>query len=240
MIRFVELFFKRYRLYTCLGIVILLFMISYLIYINSNNVQAANGNINDIVDIVKEEATKIDTNQKIKVDVKGLVANPGVYELDSDSRVIDAINAAGGLVEGADTSSLNLSKVLNNENVIIVSNPKEPEKVVEYVYQECNCPDFNDACITNESVVNYQNKTTSKTSSDSKDSNDSETVSGPVSINTATSEQLQTLSGVGESKALAIIKYREENGPFNSIEEIKNVSGIGDALFEKIKDSITL
>ena len=59
-------------------------------------------------------------------------------------------------------------------------------------------------------------------------------------LNTATKEELMTLSGIGESKAEAIIKYREDNGTFKTIEEIKNVSGIGDAAFEKIKDSITV
>ena len=61
-----------------------------------------------------------------------------------------------------------------------------------------------------------------------------------ISINTASVEELQKLSGVGESKAQAIVEYREQNGNFNSIDDIKNVSGIGDALFEKIKDYITV
>lgn len=66
----------------------------------------------------------------------------------------------------------------------------------------------------------------------------SSTGNSKININTATSEQLQTLSGVGESTALSIIDYREKNGKFSSIEDIKNVSGIGDSKFEKIKDSI--
>ena len=75
----------------------------------------------------------------------------------------------------------------------------------------------------------------SSASSSGTDSSD-----GLININTATSEQLQTLSGIGESKAAAIISYREENGDFGSIEDIKNVSGIGDSTYEKIKDYITV
>ena len=68
----------------------------------------------------------------------------------------------------------------------------------------------------------------------------SNTKENKISINTASIEELMTISGIGESKAKAIISYREENGPFNSIEDIKNVPGIGDNLFAQIKEDITL
>ena len=84
---------------------------------------------------------------------------------------------------------------------------------------------MNDACIS-------QNKSTNK-----KEDNNEITI---VSINTASLEQLKTLPGIGESKANDIIKYREKEGNFKTIEDIKNVSGIGDSLFEKIKDYITV
>ena len=86
----------------------------------------------------------------------------------------------------------------------------------EYIYKECKCPDVStSACI-----------------------NDSQT-SSKVNINTATLEELMTLTGIGESKAISIIEYREKT-PFKTIEEIKNVSGIGDSAFDKIKDHITV
>lgn len=234
MYRFIELFFKRYKLFISIFIITFLFFISYLIYINrTSDVQAINTNTDEVVKKVKK-SVKVN---KIKIDVKGMVNNPGVYEIDDGSRVIDAINAAGGISEGADTSTINLSKKLKDENVIIVESTKEPEKVIEYVYKECNCPKFNDACINKNNIVNYQE---SKDNSKSNDTSSLDVVSGPISINSATKEELQSLSGVGESKAVAIIKYREENGPFNSLEDIMNVSGIGNSLFEKIKDNITL
>ena len=234
MEKLIKKFLARYKLYTCIFVIILLFVISYLIYINqSNDVMAADEEEINIFDDINSAVKKIDIENKIKVDVKGMVNNPGVYELSENSRVIDAINMAGGLNESADTSTINLSKILKDENVIIVDTTKEPEKVIEYVYKECNCPKFNDACINNNDIINYQETT-------NNDNKISDVVSGQISINNASKEELQSLSGVGESKAISIIKYREENGPFNTLEDIMNVSGIGNSLFEKIKDSISL
>lgn len=202
----------------------------------NDEVHATDGKDNKITSIIKKEVEKIDTTKKIKVDVKGLVVNPGVYELPEQSRVIDAINIAGGLLDGANTRSLNLSKILKDENVIIVENKQEsePEKIIEYVYQECNCPKVNDACLNNKEIVNFQEEKSEDNMSESNEE------SKTISLNSATMEEIQSLPGIGESKAKAIIKYREENGSFNNVEDIKNVSGIGDSLFEKIKDYITL
>lgn len=179
--------------------------------------------------VVKETKT-------IKIDIKGNVQNPGVYELDENSRVIDAINIAGGLKENSNTELINLSQKLKDEMVIIVYTNKEIEKYLKdkkqnnLVYIEVEkCPDnINEACI-NKNSSNNTNKT--------KTNNNNNKL---VSINTATVEELQKIQGVGESKAKAIVEYRNTNGNFNSIEDIKNVSGIGDSLFEKIKNSITI
>lgn len=175
-----------------------------------------------------KEANEI--KETVKVDIKGAVNNPGVYELDKNSRVIDALNVAGGMIDTADTSSINLSKTLTDEMTIIIYTKKQIEeykeknKKIEYVYIEVpTCPDnVNDACI------------------ESKKTNSTNSENGLVSINTATKEQLMTVSGIGESKANDIINYREQNGLFKSIEDIQNVKGIGSSLFEKIKNSITI
>lgn len=237
MKRLIEIFFQRYKIYSGILVILVLFVLSYLIYINRDNkVRASDDVFGETINLSEKEVSNIDITEKIKVDVKGSVVNPGVYELDYGSRVIDAINFAGGILEDANTSSLNLSKILKDENVIVVSSVNnEPEKeiVIEYIVEECECPELNNACVTEDNIVNHQ-----------IDSNNSEddisTDVSKVSINSATSDQLQTLSGIGESKALAIIKYREENGNFKTIEEIMNVSGIGESLFEKIKDYITI
>lgn len=147
--------------------------------------------------------------------------------------MIDAINVAGGLREDADTSILNLSKKLTDEMYIIIYTKTEIEQyknkklnnkeILEKLEEDLFIvDDYNDAKIKTEEVQ-------SDTKSVIK-----------ISINTATKEELLTINGIGESKADSIIKYREENGNFKTIEDIKNVSGIGDSLFEKIKEYITI
>lgn len=176
--------------------------------------------------IKKEEKTKSkEAELEYKVDIKGQINLPGIYTMKSTSRIIDVINEAGGLTDQADTSVINLSKKIIDEMVIIVyskeqvANFSKVKEIEKQVQDKCNQPDENalknDACITTEIVTTK------------------------VSINTATKEQLMTLQGIGESKANDIIKYREENGPFNNIEDIKNVPGIGDNLFAQIKEDIT-
>ena len=179
--------------------------------------------------ISKEEKKEI--VNKIKVDVKGNVVNPGVYELDDNSRVIDAINIAGGLLDNSNTELINLSMKLKDEMTIIIYTNKEINDYKkslnqkEIVYVEVpKCPDnINDACINKSSETKTSEKLNSK-----------------ISINTATVEELTSLTGVGLSKAKDIVQYRETNGSFNTIDDIKKVSGIGDALFEKIKNNITV
>ncbi len=179
----------------------------------------------------EKKTTKTDT--KVKVDIKGAINNPGVYEMDNTLRVIDAINIAGGLREDADTTYLNLSLKLTDEMVIIVytkaeiADQEQKATVVKYIEKECNCPSIqNDACLYN------KNTTTNPDSSN--------TVNGKININTADVAELQNLNGIGESKAKAIIEYREQNGNFKSIDDLKNVSGIGDTVYNKIKDNITV
>lgn len=189
-------------------------------------------------DIVKEQNNTSDKVKTVFVDVKGAVNAPGVYELEDTKRVIDAINIAGGLSDNANTINLNLSKKLKDEMYIIIYTKKEiadfkknnNSSEISCASNECLCPDTNNqACISQSS---NKSSFTSKTNSTS--------VNSKVSINNAGKEELMTLSGIGESKANAIMRYRQENGQFKTVEDIKNVSGIGDAVYEKIKDNITL
>ena len=159
----------------------------------------------------------------IYVDVKGSVKNPGVYKIKSDSRVIDAIETSGGITKDANTRYINLSKPLNDGDVIVVYSNKEIEAAkkenVVYIETPCVCEEVkNDACY--------------------KDNGES--VSSKININTATIEQLKTLTGIGDAKASAIIEYRNTKGRFKSIEELKEVNGISEAIFNKIKDNITI
>lgn len=177
-----------------------------------------------------KESKKSQTEQeKYMVDIKGEVISPGIYELENNSRVIDVIKLAGGLTENADTTVINLSKKIEDEMVIIiyskwqVENWKETKEQEKYLQEQCISPKEgqtkNDACIDNTEEFS--------------------TTSSVININTAKKEELMTLTGIGEAKADAIISYREKT-PFTKIEDIKNVSGIGDSVYEDIKDYITV
>ena len=175
-----------------------------------------------------QQVVEDEVGKKIKVDVKGAVKKTGVYELEAGSNIQDAIKLAGGVTSKGSTKNINLSKKLTDEMVIYVFTKDELSKkeatnevVCEVPKCECEtvevveCPDVNG----NDGNTKPKEK---------------------VSLNKGTLEELMTLEGIGESKAVAIIDYREKNGPFLKLEDLMNVSGIGDKAFEKIKDNITL
>lgn len=197
-----------------------------------------------------------DETVEYSVEIKGEVVKPGVYTLNSDKRVIDVVNMAKGFTKSADSSVINLSKKLKDEMVIIVYSKKEVAQFVKTKEQEEEklkiCKQEyeveNNACLehkdinSNESTTSVNNENISNansgTNNNGTDSFDS--TINKVSINSATLEELMSLSGIGEAKAQAIIDYRLKVSKFNKIEDIMNVSGIGEALFEKIKDNITV
>ena len=149
---------------------------------------------------------------KIVVEIKGEVARPDVYQLEEGSIIKDLIDMAGGVTEEADLSCINRAEELVNHELIIIGN-------------------INDE--TESSVV--QNNSTY-----SSNGNNSDKGNTLININTADLEQLKEITGIGNIKAQSIIDYREANGGFKSLEELKNVDGIGDKTFEKIKEQITL
>ena len=222
-------FHYRYRKQIILGIslvIVLATTISSIIYFYEPKKEKKIEKV--AVEKIKKETKKEDTEKFYMVDIKGEVISPGIYELPSTSRVIDVINKAGGLTDIADTSVINLSKKIEDEMVIIIYSEYEvnnwltTKQEEDYLQEKCqNSEDSkieNDACISDNVIEN------------------NETL---ININTATKEELMTLSGIGETKALAIISYREKT-PFTSIEDIKNVSGIGDSTYNEIKDYITV
>lgn len=219
-------FIKKYKYILILVFLILGLILTFSIKndsIEEDIIEMSEANIED----VKEDYGTI------KINIKGAVNYPGVYEVKKDSRVEDAIFAAGGLIDTADTSIINLSRKLSDESVVIIYTVDEVKKIkqgnviIQYIENECNCPEYeNSACIDPDTLIN--------------NNNDKESANGKISLNKATLEQLQTLSGIGKAKAEAIIEYRSTSGGFKTIEEIKKVKGIGDAVFEKIKDKITV
>ena len=164
----------------------------------------------------------------VKVDIKGEVKKPGVYELNSNNRISDVIKLAGGLTPNADTSVTNLSKRVVDEMVIIIYSKKEVQS-----FSDTKKTDETklDKCKNNEKLIN-NSCVSSDTTVSSK--------SSLININTASIEELMSLSGIGESKAKSIVEYRTSNGKFLKIEDIMNVTGIGESIFEKIKSNITI
>ncbi len=165
---------------------------------------------------------------KVTVDIKGAIKTPGVYEVDKTMRIYDVISLAGGLLDNADTSLINLSKKVEDEMVIIiytkeeVANSNLVNTVIKEIQGECSCPNIeNDGCLNNE-INDPINETTK------------------ISLNKATVEELITINGIGEAKAKAIINYREKIGKFTSLEQLLEVDGIGESLYNKIKEYLTL
>ncbi|CYW99977.1 helix-hairpin-helix domain-containing protein [Streptococcus suis] len=161
-------------------------------------------------ELVEETSTEVSEKpSQLVVDVKGAVAKPGLYTLEADARVNDAVEAAGGLTSQADPKSINLAQKLSDEAVVYVASKDENISVV--------------TSATASSAMSQEEKNTSL-----------------VNLNTATEADLQTISGIGAKRATDIIAYREANGGFKSVDDLNNVSGIGDKTMESIRPYVTV
>lgn len=207
-------------------IIALSFLLIFSLFMAKLNNQNTEVELSSTVEEIekKEEKEEEIVPKIIKVEIKGQVKNPGVFEMSENDRVIDLIHKAGGLLKPANTNGINLSKHLTDEMLVIIYSDQEIKdyrekemKKYEKVEIPCICPDTNnDACEKNEDKENKM-----------------------ININKATKEELMTIPNIGESKADNIIRYRE-NFTFTKIDDIKEVSGIGEALFEQIKAFITV
>lgn len=159
---------------------------------------------------IEETILESGETEKICVYIIGAVNNPGIVLVPKDSRLYEVIDIAGGLLENADETAVNLAQTVVDEEKIIIP------------YQEISNKN------TNTQKINQLYNSNISSSS------------GKININTANIDELKTLDGIGESTAAKIIKYRNENKKFNNIEELKNVSGIGDSKFNAIKDKIVV
>lgn len=181
---------------------------------------------NIVEEKAKEEKAK---EEEYKVDIKGAVITPGLYSLPKSSRVIDVINKAGGLKDNANTTPINLSLKIKDEMVIIIYTNEEVENFAKTKEKEARmikeCNEFNN--LRNDACINTKSNKETK-------------VEGKININTATKEELNTLPGIGSSKAKSIIEYREKVNGFKEIDELKKVEGIGEELFAKIKENIII
>ncbi|MDM5359796.1 helix-hairpin-helix domain-containing protein [Peribacillus sp. ACCC06369] len=164
-------------------------------------------------DEIEQSENEAETEQVIiKVDVKGAVQAPGLFTAQAGDRVIDLISAAGSFTDKADKDKVNFAQIVEDQMVIYVPEIGEEDKG--------NLEDI--------SVVSSGNAASKGTSE------------GRVNLNTATQEDLETLTGIGPSKAIAILEYRETVGKFKQVDDLKKVSGIGDKTFEKLQESISV
>lgn len=159
----------------------------------------------DIIDDYLGSSDESFENNDIFVHIEGAVAKPGVYKLEGEVRIYEAVEAAGGLTEEADTTKINMAVKLADEAFVYI--PAKGEEALEGIV-------------------------TSQLTSAPQE--------GKININTADGKTLERLKGIGEVLAARIIEYRDTYGPFKNIEDIKNVSGIGESKFNSIKDDITV
>lgn len=159
-----------------------------------------------------DDISKPKENTEIVVHITGCVINQGVYNLKANSRVNDLVKLAGGLCKDADLERVNLSSKLTDEMKIHIYKVGENDK----------SDILDNQIVEPKSQQTYPNSKTKK-----------------VNINTATIDELTTLTGIGETKAKEIIEYRKNN-KFTKLEDLMNISGIGNKTFEKIKENITI
>ncbi len=147
----------------------------------------------------------------IKIDVRGAVNQPGIYALAPGSRIQDALAAAGNLLANADASKLNLARKLNDG-------------------EQINVPRIGETPAASAPTTSAPRPAASTASAPS----------GKINLNLASQTELETLPGIGPTIARAIVDYREQSGKFKTLDEVKKVRGIGDALYDRIKDKISL
>lgn len=222
-------FSKKNEIIIILGVLIIISFGIYFVYSKTDETQFFS--YEDGIENTKDENNKSENNElnnkieeknKIVIDICGSIANEGILELDENSRISDAIEKAGGLKEGADLSQINLAFILSDGMKVYIPNIKDKES-------DNKNEDKTNIYITRESGVNTIMETSE---------NNNQISNIKININTANINELDKLPGIGDSTAQKIIDYRNENGKFNSIEDIKNVKGIGDSKFDKIKEYI--
>ena len=197
--------------------IILITIIGIGIYCYTNAIEnTSEEEIENVLEVAQTNTTKETEEKNIFVHIAGCVQKEGMLELSSNSRIADAIEKAGGLTQEADLSDINLAYLLEDGMKIYIPNQNERQE-------------------NNEKTKNIP-KEENTPSMQIQDTNTKQDV---ININTATQEELDTLPGIGPATATKIIEYRKEKGKFKQKEEIKEVSGIGEAKYEKMKEYIS-
>ena len=186
---------------------------------NQNNINNEQNSENINSAQTENTAENNTLENKIIVHITGEVKKTGILTLNEGARIADAIKAAGGTTNNADLDQVNLAYQLQDGQKIYIPNKNDKEKNIAKEY------------ITSESGNNVIIE---------ENTSEAGGISKKVNINQAKQSELETLPGIGEAMANRIIEYREQNGKFQKIEDLKNVKGIGEAKFNKIKELITV
>ena len=221
---------KNYPLFiSVINILLTISLFSYIIYEKryyQESIIEENTILNEKTSIEDAPVTNIN------VEVKGYVETPGVYKMSSDQVINDLIALAGGFKKDAYTSNINLSKHLADEMLVYVYSKSEFQKLEKSIPPEvtpiCQKEVINMCIKEGESIIISGEDTSIVNKNDL------------ININTASKEELMTLSGIGDAKAQSIINYRQEHGNFTKIEEILNVNGISSTIYDKIKIYLTV
>lgn len=217
-------FNKKQRIILGMAIAIVVGFICYYVYAREDN-NSIPINLENSIDTKEEiEEQEKNSDDTILVHVSGAVNKEGIVELRVDSRISDAIEKAGGIKEEASMETINLAYKLEDGMKIHIPTKQEMEGANK----------------TKEEVTEQYVTTSSGGANKKEEAGSNSDSQIKVNINTATQTQLESLPGIGPSTATKIINYRKEKGKFSKIEEIKEVNGIGESKFNKIKDLIAI
>ena len=216
-----------------IGSIIIIAFLYYIYTKEDDNIISTEENMIENIEEDSEESEENTKEEigKIIVHVSGAVNKEGIVELEENSRISDAINKAEGLKENADTKHINLAfKIEDGMKIYIPTIGENIEgNEANEQNQNTNMIDETSKYVTSSSGVIQEEQTNAQSEQKKNEK---------ININTATQTELETLPGIGPATSLKIVNYREENGKFQTIEDIKEVSGIGDAKYENIKDLI--
>lgn len=214
---------KKQKIIVAIILFMVIICIIYYFYTKDNIAFSADEEIfieNNVEEKIEETEEVNQTSNKIIIHISGAVNKEGIVELEENSRIADAVEKAGGLKENADINKINLAFKLEDGMKVYIPSIEERK---------------NEININNQIDEEQTSKYITSASELNEDTNQN---TDKVNINTANQTELETLPGIGPATALKIINYRKEKGKFKSIEDIKEVSGIGDTKYEKIKDLI--
>ncbi len=212
---------QKQKIMAVIGIAIVIIIVGYY-YINSTKEVYGNKEVQNFVEnnetVVEEEEQEEKEEETILVHITGAVEKNGVVKVKENARINDAIEAAGGITEEADLSDVNLAYIITDGQKIYI--PKKADKLEVEKKQEIVTENSGNNIIKGETNAEVGKRL--------------------IDINKAGLEELMSLQGIGEATAWKILEYRTVNGRYKTIEDIKNVTGIGDAKFNAIKNFITV